>query len=281
MIRHTHRLDFTAAEVHKHIVRWDDGEADREWACLTLLAEHAPGIAPQPLRREEYEGAPVIVMERLPGSPLPSVPASDTQILALGEALRAMYAIPAEVLRGTSLLERRMGPSSLCDVLKSLLSSVEDLDSCEDPLLVDAALQAAREHVSRATLDPVPPLTAIGIADLNPANVLWDGNRCRLVDFEDGGLTFPAFELADHIEHIGSRLYGVYDADALVTAAGFGADERALIENYRILWAIFWLAMLLPGRSAYGRNPRGTLERQARWLLALIYSDRERAHDAR
>ena len=38
---HTHDLAFTATEVHKRFVSWESGEADREWQCLTVLAEHA------------------------------------------------------------------------------------------------------------------------------------------------------------------------------------------------------------------------------------------------
>lgn len=48
----THELTFTETEVRKKYVTWDRGEADREWGCLTLLAEHAPGVAPKPLRLE-------------------------------------------------------------------------------------------------------------------------------------------------------------------------------------------------------------------------------------
>ena len=69
---HTHDLTFTESEVRKRYVSWDRGEADREWACLTLLAEHAPGLAPKPLRRETDDGAPVVVMERLPGATRPA-----------------------------------------------------------------------------------------------------------------------------------------------------------------------------------------------------------------
>ena len=65
--RQTHDLTFSATEVSKSYVSWDRGEAEREWTCLSLLADHAPGVAPRPLRRETRNGRPVIVMERLPG----------------------------------------------------------------------------------------------------------------------------------------------------------------------------------------------------------------------
>ena len=88
------------------------------------------------------------------------------------------------------------------------------------------ALALARAYVAAPPL-PEPRLTALGIADLNPANVLLHDGEVRLVDFEDGGLSDPAYELADHVEHLGSRLPGVYDVDALPAAVGLDAGDRA------------------------------------------------------
>lgn len=131
------------------------------------------------------------------------------------------------------------------------------------------AVAAALEWLSSDLL-PEPDLRVLGIADLNPANVLWDGETCRLVDFEDGGLTDPAYELADHVEHLAGRLPGIFDPDALVAAVGLSADERDRMRRYRPLWAAFWLAMLLPGNGGFRRNPPGTTEMQASHLLSLL-----------
>lgn len=117
---------------------------------------------------------------------------------------------------------------------------------------------------------PEPHLTVLGISDLNPANVLWDGETCRLVDFEDGGLTDRAYELADHTEHLAGRLSGVFDRDALVDAVGLSVQERERMAAYRPLWAAFWLTVLLPGNGGFRRNPPGTTEAQATHLLALL-----------
>ena len=77
----THRLTIGGREVRKEFVADHDVQAEREWACLTLLAEHAPGLAPRPLRREDGE-TPVIVMERLPGSHLAPRPLTADQTTA-------------------------------------------------------------------------------------------------------------------------------------------------------------------------------------------------------
>lgn len=266
----THDLTFTDNEVRKRYVSWDRGEADQEWACLTLLAEHAPGVAPRPLRRETADGGPVIVMERLPGEALGGAPLTGVQITSLGRALRRLYDVPLDSLRSAGLRERRYGPTTHARIVAEWLSDRYELHECRDPQLVARAVDAASAWL--ATSDSLPPavLTAIGIADLNPANILWDGETCRLVDFEDGGLTDPAYELADHVEHLAGRTARVLDRDALVDAVGLSAEERERMRAYRPLWAAFWLAMLLPGNGGFRRNPPGTTEAQAAHLLALL-----------
>lgn len=266
----THDLTFTASEVSKRYVRWDRGEADREWACLTVLAEHAPGVAPRPVRRESRDGGPVVVMERLPGEPLGAVPLTPPQTASLGRALRRLYDVPLESVLAARIPERLYGPTTHPRLVAEWLGDSYDLQECRDPDLVARAVDAALTWLGEPHVLPAPQLDALGISDLNPANVLWDGETCRLVDFEDGGLTDPAYELADHLEHIAGRLTGVFDADALVDAVGLTEGQARRMQAYRPLWAAFWLAMLLPGNGGFRRNPPGTTEAQATHLLALL-----------
>ncbi len=266
----THDLTFTATEVRKRYVRWDRGEAEREWACLALLAEHAPGVAPVPLRRETEDGGPVVVMERLPGGPLGVAPLTPAQTASLGGALRRLYDVPLDAVREAGVGERLSGPTAQREAVNEWLADTYDLAECQDAPLVSEAVNAAQAWLARDDNLPQPRLVALGIADLNPANVLWDGATCRLVDFEDGGLTDPAFELADHVEHLAGRLTGVFDPAALVDAVGLSAEEQQRTAAYRPLMAAFWLAMLLPGNRGFRRNAPGTTESQARHLLALL-----------
>jgi aminoglycoside phosphotransferase (APT) family kinase protein len=267
---HTHDLSFTDTEVRKRFVSWDRGEADREWGCLSLLAEHAPGVAPRPLRRETQDGAPVVVMERVPGLPLGGAPLTGLQTDALGRSLRRLYDVPLASLLAAGLEERLYGPTTLPAALVEWLGEPHDLAECRDPGLVRDGVRSALAWLERTGNLPEPELVALGISDLNPANVLWDGETCRLVDFEDGGLTDPAYELADHTEHLAGRLTGVYDRDALVDVVGLSAAERERMAAYRPLWAAFWLTMLLPGNGGFDRNPPGTTEAQAAHLLATL-----------
>jgi len=266
----THDVTFSETEVRKRYLRWDRGEPDREWGCLTLLAAHAPGVAPRPLRREADEGAPVVVMERLVGSPLGGAPLTPAQIASLGRSLRQLYDVPLTAILGAGIPERLYGPSTLPREVGEWLSESYDLTECQDASLVRSAVEAALAWLARGDVLPKPQLVGLGIADLNPANIIWNGKTCRLVDFEDGGLTDPAYELADHIEHIAGRLPGVFDPEALVDAVGLSREQRERMHAYRPLFAAFWLAMLLPGNGGFHRNPPGTAEAQGAHLLALL-----------
>jgi Ser/Thr protein kinase RdoA (MazF antagonist) len=263
----THGLTIGAREVRKVFAADHEVEAEREWAILTLLAEHAPGLAPRPIRREDG-GTPVIVMERLLGEPLAPRPLTAAQTEALGAALRRLYDVPVEAVAAAGIGPRRYGAREHVPVLVEWLGDDHDLGECQDPVLVGEALDAARAYVAAPEL-PEPRSSALGIADLNPANVLVHGRTVRLVDFEDGGLSDPAYELADHVEHLGSRLPGVYDVHALPAAVGLDEEALQRMAAYRPLFAAFWLAMLLPGNGAWRRNPPGTTEEQAEHFMRL------------
>ncbi len=162
------------------------------------------------------------------------------------------------------------GPTTGAHDVAQWLNDPYDAGECRDPALVGEAVRAAAAWLATPALLPEPRLVALGIADLNPANVLWDGTTCRLVDFEDGGLTDPAYDLADHVEHLAGRLTGVFDPGALVEAVGLSGEERLRMDAYRPLWGAFWLVLLLPGNAGFRRNPPGTTEAQASHLLSLL-----------
>jgi thiamine kinase-like enzyme len=109
-----------------------------------------------------------------------------------------------------------------------------------------------------------------GQGDPNLANFLWDGDRVRIVDFEDSGLSDRAFELADAVEHLSTWIDSGLDGDKFLRAFDLSRAERSRLADCRRLAALFWLLRLQPGGNASLRNPPGTLRRQAERLLALL-----------
>jgi thiamine kinase-like enzyme len=110
----------------------------------------------------------------------------------------------------------------------------------------------------------------LGQGDGNIANFVWDGERCRLVDFEDGGLSDRAFEIADLVEHPSTWLHGVIAAEELLQLLVSDPHSVERVLQARRLLAFYWLHMLLPDEPAHRRNPPGSCERRARRLLQLL-----------
>ena len=257
----THDLIITETVVVKRFVAWDRGEEEREWRALTALHAAAPGLAPEPLERRTVDGAPEIVMTRVPGEPLGEEPLTEQQVRALAEALRALHAAPVG-----DLPERWMGPAMMLDNVRQWLAEPHEPVGPE----VMAALDAARAWVhseEATTLCAGLAERCFTQADGNLANVLWDGERCRVVDFEDSGTSDPAYEVADLVEHISAWRDDLLDVDLLVEALDLTAAQRHRLAGFRRLFGAFWLMMLLPGNPGHRRNPSGTLERQAGRLL--------------
>ena len=110
----------------------------------------------------------------------------------------------------------------------------------------------------------------LGHGDPCLANYLWDGDRIRLIDFEDSGPSDRAFELAILTEHISAWSDACLDADDFLALFDLTRAEKTRVQDFRRLAALFWLIMLRPGSSSSIRNPPGTLKRQADRLLGLL-----------
>jgi aminoglycoside phosphotransferase (APT) family kinase protein len=261
----THVLTFTRDRVVKQYRSWGCGEPDREWAGLAVLHQHARGLSPQPLRRRVEHGAPVIEMTRVAGEPLGATPLSHDQVEAVAGALAQMYqAVPGETL--TSLPERRRGPGELRSLTWRWAQQVPQ-ETCPPAA---EAVRAAWAWLSSGDSGIVPAERVFTHADGNLANFIWDGQRCRIVDFEDSGVSDPAYEIADLLEHPSVRLAGLIGAGDLIEALGLPEAQRSRLREFRRLMAVYWLLMLLPGRPGHQRNPPGSLKRQAVHVTGML-----------
>ncbi|WP_433050853.1 hypothetical protein [Dactylosporangium sp. CS-033363] len=174
------------------------------------------------------------------------------QQAALSDALRRLWSTPCG-----DLPPRRDHPAELPAVM------AERMAGLELPGRAGEAAHAARSFLAGLRLGPART-TVLGHGDPNLANYLWDGQRIRIVDFEDAGRSDPEFEMADLVEHVGAR-----GADWAGFLARFDLDGDRLLDARR-LFATFWLHLLRPGGPAERRNPPGSLDRQAERLLDLL-----------
>ena len=267
MTQTTHDVSFGEHDVTKSYTSWARQEPEREWRCLELLAAHAPGLAPEPLEHGVEAGRPYVRMSRLPGKPLGTAPLTSAQLGAVASALRDLDAVPAD-----GLPERIHGPSTFGGLVHEWLLD-SPADGASDPALVGRARDAALSWLIAGPVAVLNPARAtLGRADGNIGNLLWDGDRCRVVDLEDSGASDPAYELADLLEHATVRLPRLLDPDELIALVDLDSSLVPRLHDCRVLMACFWLMMLLPGNPGARRNPPGSLEDQAGHLLALLES---------
>lgn len=264
----THDLTIGDHEVVKRFRSWDRGEPDREWAGLVLLHEHLPGLAPEPLARREEDGAPVVVMSRLPGGPLGARPLTGAEVDGLVVALDRLHTgVPVAALDAHP--ERLAGPAEMLGWLRTW--DLGDPATYAGPVAEVVDLARAWVGTDEAARLGGPLVErGFALADGNLANAVWDGSTCRWVDFEDAGVSDPAYEVADLLEHVSVRLPGLLDPDDLVRRLAWTGGRAERVAGFRRMFAVFWLFMLLPGGRAHHRNPPGTLEDQAAWTRRLL-----------
>lgn len=266
----THDLDIRDDIVIKRYTAWSRGEPRREWAALTLLMEHAPGLAPMPIEADLDATPPTIVMSRLPGIPLRGTSATGEQIAALASALAALHhAVPGPVVQ--AMQPAAWNPAAALAKARTWAAKQPDLGRNPHVLKAFAAgsdwlTSDAPDHL----LDnPLPPV--LGLSDGNLANYLWDAaaTRVHIIDWEDSGCSDRAFELAELLEHI-SHLDGAFDAEQLLAHLELTQQEDARVHDFRRLLALGWFLMLGPEGPFALRNPAGTLERLAERVLHLL-----------
>lgn len=268
----THATELGATTVVKRFrPENSDGHA-REWRALTLLAEHAPGLAPTPLRSHPgagRTGCPTVVMSRLPGTPLRGTPVTVRRTEALAEAVRYLYAaVPAEVVE--KLPVRTDEQTAVIGRIHTWHRALRTSGAAPE---VEEALSAGLTWLVASNLErrgpgDVPPV--FGPGDGNLANYLWDGSRVRIVDFEVSGRSDRALEVAEITEHVSSWTDGGLDVDLFLSLIDLTPAETTRLLDCRRLLALVWLCMLALDRSDPPRNPPGTAERQAHRLLRLL-----------
>jgi aminoglycoside phosphotransferase len=245
----THGVSIDGAVVTKTYVSTDRDEHLREWAALRAISARAPDLVPTPLKLDDR---PALSMSLVPGRPLGGA-LGQAELDGLEQALRTLWSLPTDGVLGNPL------PGFIARV-RSAAGSFTANGVIEDARL------AGVEWLADSDVDRLlqPADDVIGHGDPNLANYLWDGERVRIVDFEDAGLSDVAVELANLVEHLASRR-----TDWAGFVGRFAIDPQRLL-TARKLWSIFWLTLLRPGGPSFRRNPPGTAEEQAHRVLATL-----------
>ncbi|MEU0092801.1 aminoglycoside phosphotransferase family protein [Kribbella sp. NPDC006257] len=260
----THSVSIEGAVVTKTYVSTEREEHLREWAALRAISAQAPDLVPAPLEliaapspqliaepSRQLAGGPSLLMSVVPGRSLVGV-LTPAELDGLADALRTLWSLPTDgVLPGLLpvLIERVRG----------------DIHAFSAEGVVEEARLAAAEWLADGPdLLLEPSASVIGHGDPNLANYLWDGERVRIVDFEDAGVSDVAVELATLVEHLSAR-----QTDWSAFLGRFPVDPLRLLTARR-LWAIFWLTLLRPGGPSAHRNPPETPVEQANRLVALL-----------
>lgn len=264
----THCLEIRGDVVVKRFRSYARGEPRREWLALSMLARHAPDLAPAPVRAALDAEPPVVVMSRLPGDDMGTRPLTTGEVAAVTASIRRLHgAVPPDVLAAAEPMP--FGPVAAVARVRAMTAAVGvPADPAGRRALRRACTWLERAQVERAAARGHTEV--YGHGDPNLANYLHDGGTVRLVDFEDSGRSDRAWELAIFTEHLSVHGRGQVPAELALGHFETSAAERARIREYRRLLAAFWLLMLLPGGPSHQRNPAGTLQHQAFRLLELL-----------
>lgn len=228
--------------------------AGREWRALCLLARHAPGLAPTPYRYDGAPPRPVVVMELLPGEPLGGRDLDRRQLEALAGVHARLHRItPASAEEAP--LQMAVGQAAvLLERTAAVLDGAGLSTAGRWRREVAALWRSWSSGPDPGTLlAPAPRVFSRG--DPNLANCLWDGDRMRVVDLENAGWHDRAVDLADLVEHPGSRATPDHAWTRLVARLALHPPERTRFDAARRLLACFWLARSL----AVGVDPPATV----------------------
>jgi thiamine kinase-like enzyme len=197
---------------------------DRRNEVVCQRAAHAVGVAPDVVHHEEG----VLVSEYIPARTLTRVDLRDTRIIArLATLLRSLH-------DGWDQLTGEVLYFSVFQTVHTYARSARALGAVL-PDDIEAILEDARRLAH--TVGPFQPVLCHN--DLLAANVLDDGARVWLVDWEYAGMGYPLFDLANLSAN------GAYDGDLdLVLLAEYRRELKADPRDLHILRVLRAMSLL-------------------------------------
>ena len=204
-----------------------DSEIDDLWPQHIRILRRAAerGVAPPIVHVDE--DARAVISLRIAGAPLPA---------ALGDPLQRERAIVDVVARLRALHE--IDPTGIEE--RDGLGFARDMWEMQrrragfPPWATE--MTSAFDHIA-ATLAR-DPRRVVSHNDVNPGNVLWDGTRAWLVDWEVAGLWHPYYDLAAFVTFLAMDAERAYDLLALQQGSPADAAARETFAALRQLVAL-------------------------------------------
>jgi aminoglycoside phosphotransferase (APT) family kinase protein len=228
------------------LYRLDDRRRpEREWHALSLLASHHVWHVPRPLWLLDSTDTPAIAMTFVTGTPIPDTAHKQAALSGLIKTWQQIHATPVKGLLAS--LVRIDSAAHYCNRITGIWAR-QVADNPDDPLTSE--LQSLLDNWRRSgdgdiLAEPQPPAFSRG--DANLLNWLHDpdSHATSCVDFEFSGTSDPAFDIADLVEHISSRIFS--DETWAAVAAALGDADAAFARRFRAAQrtcALRWLAVL-------------------------------------
>jgi len=171
----------------------------REWASLHFLREHGIDCTPEPFYCEEDPIAALVVMEFIPGEHLGQHHLTPMQIEELARAVKIFHRIPYQKdAQWLGQLTARYRVAGVAEFMQKTTATNIEQKRC-------AALWAHWLKGPNAQRVHDADKMVFSRFDTNLANMLWDGEHLRFVDWEYGGWMEWSFDLAEQVEHDQSR----------------------------------------------------------------------------
>ncbi len=275
--------------VVKLTIRDERDRARREFDALSLMAQAAPGSAPDPIYLDPDTYAQgVVVQAWASGTPLWTPPPDDATWLKIIQAYARVHAVQrSDGARWDAGSGPRLSPSTGDE----LRAACHHLATQLPPEAHSAELAGLLTAVEGVTLPDQPPVWCWGHGDPNIRNAIVTATGVVLVDWEYSGVTDPAHEIAKLMSHPvaagagEARWAGVADSYARLSEI---ADMRERVQVFYALRLAWWTVRLLfgrhvllaqPSRRLVGHGPEqevSTLENsalyfeRAHWALAAL-----------
>lgn len=241
---------------------------DREWAALTLLAEHAASDVPRPLWCDNFDDVPAIGMTLLPGTPILESADREAALKGLAHTTHRLQSVPL-----TGLIADLERIDSGAHYMKRLTGSWPQLlaDHEDDPLTSAMRALLAAWHASgdAELLNQNTGPAVFSRGDSNLLNWLRDGATTSCVDFEYSGHSTVYFDAADLIEHISGREIPDSTWISLLPDLGITPANRHLFLAAQRTCAMRWLAVLWKQRH----TRTGEFDTQHARVRLLQYPD--------